>query len=230
MSLKYFLIDNPLTRDPNDHRAISKHDKTATEKDIIDLINYRNVGVSRSQIKAVLDEYIAAVQRLLKEGHKIQLPLVSITPTVAGVFADHKDSFDRTRHGVNINVRAGVELAMMAALIEPERVQPEQSLPVINVFLDITTNKENEVITPRQPAKVFGLNLRVDVADAKQGVYLMRTDTNKETKISVFVDNQPSKLAFVVPNLNKGEYILKVRTLINQKPCTAEHSLPLQVK
>lgn len=227
MSLKYFLIDNPLTPDPTDHRAVSKHDKTATEEDVIDLISYRNVGVSRSQIKAVLDEYIVAVQRLLKEGNKIQVPLVSITPTVAGVFLDNKDNFDRARHGVNINVRAGVELAAMAALIEPERVQPEPSIPVINTFLDITSGQEDQLITPGQPAKVFGLNLRIDIADAKQGVYFVRTDNNKETKVSVFVDNQPSKLAFVVPNLSKGEYLLRIRTEFNR---TAEHGLSLPVK
>lgn len=230
MSLKYFLIDNPLTPDPTDHRAVSKHDKTATEEDVIDLINYRNVGVSRSQIKSVLEEYTVAVQRLLKEGHKVQVPLVSITPTVAGVFLDNKDSFDRDRHGVNINVRPGVDLAMMAALIEPERVQPDQTLPIINTFLDITSNKEDEVITPGQPAKVFGLNLRIDPTDTRQGVYLVRTDTNKETKVSVFVDNQPSKLAFVLPTLTAGEYLLRVRTLINQKLYTAEHGFPLRVK
>ena len=67
---------------------------------------------------------------------------------------------------MNINVRAGVDLAMMAALIEPERVSPDQNLPLVNTFLDITTGQEDEVITPGQPVKVFGINLRVDPADA----------------------------------------------------------------
>ena len=103
-------------------------------------------------------------------------------------------------------------------------------MAIINAFLDITTSQEDQVITPGQPAKIFGINLRVDTADDKQGVYFVRTDNGKETKVSVFVDNQPSKLAIIIPpGLSKGEYTLNVKTLLNQKYATAEHGLTLRV-
>ena len=50
--MKYYLIDNPITPDPNDMRAVTVHDKTYTMNDILEMIDYRKVGLSRSQITA----------------------------------------------------------------------------------------------------------------------------------------------------------------------------------
>ncbi len=229
MALKYFLVDNALTPNPTDCRAVSKHDKTITMKQIIDLINYRNVGVTRSQIVAVLDEFMEAIKMFLKEGDKIQTTIFTITPTVSGVFIDMNDTFDRSRHGININISPRGELEVVSDIIEPIKIQQDKNLPQINTFFDITTDQNDAVITPGLPAKIFGFNLRVDQADDEQGVYFTRLSNNKDTKVSVFIDNNPSKLSIVVPALPAGDYALKVKAKINGKLYTTEHFATLQV-
>lgn len=165
----------------------------------------------------------------LKEGDKIQTTIFTITPTVSGVFIDINDTFDRSRHGININVNPSSELEEVSGVIDPIKTQQDKNLPQINAFFDITTDKNDEVITPGQPAKISGLNLRVDPADQEQGVYFTRLSTGKETKVSVFIDNNPAKLSIMAPALAAGDSALKVKVKISNKLHTAEHFATLQV-
>lgn len=228
--MDYFLIDNPLTPDPTDFRAVTKHEKTITLEEIIDLIDYRSVGVSRAEIITVFEEYTVAIKRYLKEGRKIQTPLFTLRPTVAGVFTDINDTYDSSRHGINLKLQATDELEEVTRFIEPKKISPDANLAVIKRFYNVTTDSYDDVITPGQPAKILGDNLRVDPADPQQGVYVVQQSNDKKTPVTVFVDNLPSKLAVVMPtNLPKDDYSIRVRALVGKQLQTAEYPGTLKV-
>lgn len=218
--MKYYLIDNPITPDPNDMRAVTVHNKTYTMNDILEMIDYRKVGLSRSQIEAVLREYGAALAFILTQGDKILTPLFNITPTVSGVFTDRHDRFDRNRHGINLKAKAGVEIQKVADLIVPEKITGNKPAPLIDSFFDKGSQTTDERLTPGKMARMNGLNLKFDETDPQQGIFLIQRDTKKETQVPVgdVLDNTGGTLTFQVPDkLPKGTYTVEVRSTMKGK-------------
>ena len=134
--MKYYLVDNPITPDPTDWRAVTQHDKTYTMEDILEMIDFRQVGLSRLQVEAVIEEYGVALTFILSQGGKVLTPLFNITPTVAGVFTDKQDRFDRSRHGINLRIQPGTQLQKVTEQIEPEKISGNKPAPVIGAFFD----------------------------------------------------------------------------------------------
>lgn len=87
-------------------------------------------------------------------------------------------------------------------------------MPVLDSIEDITAGTFDETITPGQPLRIEGDNLKLDTADENQGVFFIETATKNRTKATVFVDNQPKKLTVVAPALPQGEYEVVVRCMI----------------
>ena len=232
MNLKYYLADNPLTKDETDFRAVSKHERTVTHEELIDMIvSYRNVGMSRSQILSVLDEYLKVVGLYLKNGDRIETPFMTINPTVAGVFTSAEDVFDRARHSINLNVQLGDALQAVEPFITPQKVEADKTAPVIINVHDVASGTNDELLTLGQPIKVVGKRLKIDLGDPQQGVFFAPVSNGKEVRGAVYSDNFPKKLTVTVPAaLAKGNYIIKARTMINKKLHTAEYEGILQAK
>ena len=232
MNLKYYLMDNALTKDPTDFRAVSKHEQTITHEMLVRMIvEYRNVGVSKSQIMAVIEEYLNVMLLFLKDGNRVQTPLLTISPTVAGVFVNAQDSFDRERHSINLNVQLSDALQAAEAFITPQKVEPDKTAPVINHVYDVASDTKNEMLTVGQPFKVMGKQLKIDPTDLQQGVFFVQTNNGKETRGEVYSDNFPKKLTVTVPaKLATGSYTIKTRTMISNKLHTAEYEGMLKVQ
>ena len=232
MNLKYYLADNPLTKDETDFRAVSKHERTVTHEELIDMIvSYRNVGMSRSQILSVLDEYLKVVGLYLKNGDRIETPFMTINPTVAGVFTSAEDAFDRARHSINLNVQLGDALQAVEPFITPHKVEADKTAPVIINVHDVASGTSDTVLTLGQPVKVIGKRLKIDLADPQQGVFFVSVSNGQEVRGEVYSDNFPKKLTVTVPaSLAKGNYIIKARTMISKKLHTAEYEGILKAK
>ena len=224
MNLKYYLLDNTLTPDPTDMRAVSKWEQTITHEQLVSMIaEYRNVGVSKSQIMSVLEEYLEVMLLFLKTGSRVQTPLLTISPTVAGVFINEEDTFDRERHSVNLNVQLSDALQAAEAFITPQKIEADKTAPVITQVYDVASDSKNTALTVGQPVKILGKQLRIDSADPQQGVFFVHANNGKETRGEVYSDNMPKKLTVTVPaKLSPGSYTIKVRTVINNKLFTAE--------
>lgn len=218
--MKYYLIDNAITPDPTDMRAVTLHDKSYTMNDILEMIDYRKVGLSRSQIEAVLQEYGAALAFILTQGDKVLTPLFNITPTVSGVFTDKQDRFERGRHGINIKAKAGTQLQKVADLIVPEKISSSKPAPLIDSFFDKGSQTTDERLTPGKMARISGIQLKFDEEDPQQGIFLIQRDNKKETPVPVgdILDNTGGTLTFQIPDkLPKGSYTLEVRSTMKGK-------------
>lgn len=231
--MKYHLVDNPLTADPSDYRASTVHDETYTMDDLKEMIVHRSVGLTDSQVESVLEELVVAVVFLLKKGGKINTPLFKITPTVAGVFTDRKDGFDRARHSINLKLKPGLRLAKVSDLIEPEKINPPKSTPVVDEFVDKGSSSSDEFITPNKIARIIGSNLKFDESDPAQGIFFINTANKKEVKVdnADLLDNTGSKLSFQIPaTLASAEYVVEVRSTMSGKDLRSGRSESMLVK
>ena len=213
--LKYFLKDNKLTPDPDDYRAVTVRGNSNDMEDIIDVMMHRPVGVSRVEVASVLEELLVAIEFLLKRGESITTPLFKISPVVSGVFVGQDEAFDRSKHQVRISVNAGTRMSSIAREIEVERVSETLRTPEPVQVTDMSTNVRNQALTPGEPARIQGSRLKVDVADAAQGVFLVNEATDVEVKAGYLLDNVPKTITFIVPDtLPSGNYRLEVRSTL----------------
>lgn len=213
--LKYYLKDNKLTPDPDDYRAVTVKGKSNDMEDIIEVMMHRPVGVSRVEVASVLEELFVAMEFLLKRGESITTPLFKISPAVSGVFNGQQDAFDRTKHQVRIKVNAGTRMSRIAREIEVERVSENLRTPEPVEVIDMSTNVKNQSLTPGEPARILGDRLKVDVADAAQGVFLVNESSGAEVKAGYLLDNVPKTITFIVPDtLPSGSYRLEIRSTL----------------
>ena len=84
--------------------------------------------------------------------------------------------------------------------------------PVINKVTDSTTLSENDEITPGAPITIEGKNMRVIGEDASVGLFFTPTAGGEAKKVSLFVQNDPSKIICVVPALSNGTYTMSITT------------------
>jgi hypothetical protein len=103
--------------------------------------------------------------------------------------------------------------------------------------LDITSGSENDILTPNLPLKIWGHKIKVEGDNAANGVYFVHQATKERIKVpkNGFVDNNPSEITVVIPNLPlAGTYKLEITTqyshgshssLKDPKTTTFEHIL-----
>ena len=121
MPLKYALLENRLTEDPNDYLAKVQDLQSKSIDDIIDVMIGRGSTVTRAEALSVLEEYSAALEQLLRDGHSIHTPLFNLVPSIKGVFDDKNESFNSERHQVRVNVNPGTRLRQIESQIQVER-------------------------------------------------------------------------------------------------------------
>ncbi len=212
--LLYYLVDNHLTPDPNDCRAVTQHQGNYTQQDLVDEISHRNVGLTRSQITSVTDEYLIAMVRLLQRGGKITTPMFTITPKVAGVFRDKKDSYDPSRHRIRLKMQPSSELKAEISRIPVEKTTVIKPQPELDTFLDMASDTD-DTLTKGKAGRLFGSQLKCNLDDATQGIFLVAQGDGAVTRIANedVIDNRDSLLTFLIPTtLAKGQYALEIRS------------------
>ncbi len=108
--MKYYLVDNPLTEDKTDFRAVPVSGKKRTMQDLVQQIVYRSVGLTDSQISSVLKEFQAATEMYLAEGDTVETDMYTMQPRIRGVFHSVNEGFNRDKHEVYIKVKANGSL------------------------------------------------------------------------------------------------------------------------
>ena len=214
MSIKYSLIPNHLTSDPEDHMAIVQDQTSRTIDDIIEEIADRGSTVTKADILSVVEEYQAVIAKFLEDGDIINTPLFRTSASISGVFDDQTDSFDRLRHYVRLNVTPGSRIGEIAEDLSVEKVAATRIEPVLEIFKDFISDTQNDTLTPGGAAEIRGSHLKVDPAEADQGVFFIASD-GTETRVDTIMRNKPANLIFMVPDsLASGEYEVEVRSLL----------------
>jgi len=214
MKIKYYLVDNLMTDDPNDCRAQVTGYEAITENEIFDYITRKGSGITTAEAKANYQEIIEAHEYFLKQGYGINTEFINARPSIQGVFKDKNDSFDSSRHQVKFKVHLGKRYNQTALDIKVEKVEPVSNAPVPSDLEDLTSGTINDVITPGGVATLTGTRLKFDQADINQGLFFVASNGAATTRVSKVIDIKSSKVIFMIPaELVNGEYTLEVRIL-----------------
>lgn len=211
MPIKYALYENTLTDNPDDHRAVVKHQTRRTMGDIIERMIRRGSTVTKAEALAVIEEYHAAIRDFIANGDRIATPMWQVSVGVKGVFRGDDDRYDPERHEIRIAASGGPELRALAEALTASKIEKDLPRPAVTHFHDFGSDTDNETLTPGGTAKIHGHRLKFDPDDLQQGAFF--TDKGgTETRIQQYLYNKPSQLIVILPDgLSPGTYRLEVR-------------------
>ncbi|WP_054718534.1 DNA-binding domain-containing protein [Marinifilum fragile] len=229
MTLRYGLIPNHLTDDPNDYMGVVTNNESVTVDSIVEQMIGKGSTITKAEALSVIEEFEYAVVEAVKNGNSVNTQLFRITPSVSGVFNDQNDGFDPARHAVRLNLNAGSRLIEAISDIELRKVEITSPQPILQQFVDLKTNVINESFTAGQIASIRGSLLKFDTGDTQQGIFFIATD-GSETRVENVVKNKPSELLFFVPeNLTSGNFTVEVRTVLQNTKAVRKGILPVDL-
>ena len=203
MAINYALFENHLTSDPNDYSARVQSSGSVDIDAIADRMIDQGSTTTKADILAVLEDTIKACEGYLLDGYRVNFGgLCEFFPRVSGVFDGITDSFDSSRHRVDVGANPGSRIRKTvrdnASVSKQETVLPSPS-PV--EYADLTSGETNGTITIGSIGTLNGHRLKYDTAHADEGIYIIDADTGTEFKITAVQKNKPSQLVFLVPTL-----------------------------
>lgn len=216
MALNYYLVDNTMTPDPNDRRAVVLPRQSFSINAIIDQMISRGSTVTKAEALSVYEELSLAMENILKEGNSINTPLFKVTPTITGVFVNDEDSFDPERHEVKLRINPGLRLRQTEAKIMVERTTGVRPQPTPIHFDDYGSETQDDIITSEKTGRITGSLLKFEESDPQQGVFFVNLANGSVKQVTgKFVKNKPGELIFSNPaGLTPGTYRLEVRAVL----------------
>jgi len=127
------------------------------------------------------------------------------------VFESPMDSFDGNRHKLNINLTKGLKLREIESKVKFEKTNAASPQPQIQEVKDSVSGKVNEILTRKGVVEVRGYNLKVEGDNPNCGLWFV-TEEGKEFKANVIIENKPSKIMAMLPEIDGNKVQVKVVT------------------
>jgi hypothetical protein len=214
MKIRYYLLDNPITPDPNDRRAQVFDYEVITEDELLAYIAREGSGITMAEAKANYEGTIGAIDYFLQRGCGFNTEFLKIRPVMPGVYRDDDDRYDPNRHKIKFRVSLGRRYNRVTDNVKVEKVTPPNNLPLLTSFEDVASETVNDILTPGGTAVLTGLRLKFSRDDAQQGIFLIDSAKN-EYRIEKILSHTGTKVVFQLPAaLASDEYSLEARVLI----------------
>jgi hypothetical protein len=211
---KYCLINNPLAKEGKNFVALVRSEKTINlDRFLKDMVD-EGTGLTRPQALAYFEKMTQLVLRYLEQGYFVSTPLFRYRTSIAGIFDQKYELFDRSKHVINITASAGTRIRSLATIEDPVKVSVSKTSPEIFMFVDSVTDECNITGTSNDLAVILGSQLSFDKTDLKQGIFFISVaNPANEFRSAVYSRIKPSEINFKTPNLEPGEYNVVIRNM-----------------
>ena len=212
--VNYAVIENSVLSDGSYMAKICNSES----KELDDVIAYmvaEGTGLTRPQAYAYFEKLVQTFEYFLSQGHRINTPLLRVTPSIGGKMLGKRDVFDPTRHTLHIRSCSGTRLSALENAIKTKKVKYRKALPNPEEFTDSVTGVANLSATPGDIGVLRGNLLKFDKDDLAQGIFFIaENDPTQETRVSSYSGVKPAEVHCRIPNLVPGSYRLVVRAFI----------------
>jgi len=212
--LQYSLTENLLTEAPDDYTALVQPLGTYDKEAIITEMLRRGTLLTRTDILAVLNGFEETVRDITRDGGTVNTPLFNTSFSISGVFDGAMDTFDGNRHKLNVNLTKGTVMRDIESQVVIEKTGTVIPQPTILEVKDSVSGKVNEQLTPGGVVELMGVNIKIVGENADCGLWFVPV-SGEAVKAQVIVQNKPSSLIAMIPNLSAGTYTLKEVTQFN---------------
>jgi len=217
MPISYALFENNLTTDPSDFAAVVQIVDSLDLEEIADRMIAQGSTTTKADILAVLEDLIAAIEAVLQEGGRVNLGgLFEMYPRIRGVFNGAMDTFDPTRHTIDVGCKAGSRVRntvqSKATVNKQEAIKPA---PNPLQYLDTATG-DSTIITTGNIGTLVGHPLKFDQAAADEGIFINTFTGPVQIPNTNIQKNKPGELVWLNPaTLFLGAATIEVRARVD---------------
>lgn len=209
--LKYSLIENLLSKNPNDFKAQTQPADNCDKEAIITEMLRHGTLLTRTDIVAALNCLEETILDIIVSGKTVKTPLFRTSFSITGVFEGPLDNFDDKRHKLKVNLTKGPQLRDRIARVSLEKNETVIPQPQILEMKDCLTGKINERLTPGGALELWGHNIKISGQSTDCGLWFVPA-LGEAIKAQIIISNKPSTLIAMIPALPTGNYMLKVVT------------------
>ncbi len=212
MPIHYVLRDNKLTTtDLTDFAAIVIPVGSAGLEELATRMVERGSTTGKADILAVLEDLSGAVESLLLDGFRVNLPIVSFSTSIGKKFNGLTDTFDPARHTLDASASAGPRLkdAIRTKGTTQKDIAPVPA-PVLLQFKDMTSGEINNHAKSGGIGEIKGENLKFDQTKTDEGIFFVPA-TGAAIKVAIVSTNLPKTLTCQIPTLTAAPFTLEVR-------------------
>ena len=105
-----WLVDNPLTEDPNDFTLKVKSGNMVTTEDIAKALQAEGCEFQLETLIDILNRGDRIIRNKLLAGFSVGTGVFYAYPSVSGVWHDKNETLDDSRHKVGVNFQLGASL------------------------------------------------------------------------------------------------------------------------
>jgi hypothetical protein len=212
MPISYYLRKNHFSDDPYACRAFVSPVRTVELNDVIERMIEMGSTVGDADMLGVFVLFSTVLEAMMSEGTNVNTPFANYRTSIKGIFVDHQDSFDHSRHKIVPSVSAGKRLKhYFLNDISTAKIESVNKGPQLLEFTDHASGETNRNATPGNMATIAGHRLKVNPENKSHGIFFIAKDST-ETRVKVIGQNSPSRLRFNIPDsLASGNYSLEVR-------------------
>ena len=138
--------------------------KSLTQKDLVRKMKALSTTVSTVDMIAVLEALGIICEDSLLEGYSVKVnKLVTLSPTIKGVFENELDHFDPKRHKIQIVAAADVNTRKTVRQnAKVNKVEIPTTAPSIKQYFDYHTNTADTTITSGNLGTIIGKRLKIN--------------------------------------------------------------------
>jgi len=211
--VKYALKANTLGDDTKGCIAIVSAIGAANLNDVIGHMIAEGAGLTRPQAMAYFEKLTQSVEYFVGLGFSVSTPLFRTRTSISGTFAGKNDSFDASRHRVNVRTVSGVRLSKLEKNLPTVKIKFNRLFPLPEILTDSSTDTENGRITSGGTAVLRGSLLKFNPKDAQQGIFFVAADNPaEEIRVEIYQTIRSNEITFQIPELQANEYTLVVKS------------------
>jgi len=213
--IKAWLYENFLTPNPNDYMARVSSERTLNTRDICEAaVNRGGAATTVQAMDHNVNLFFKEMVYQMCDGYSVNTGYFLAGTVIKGVFDSPQEKFDPKKHSVNFQFNQGAFLIKELPTIEVEIMGIAEVSTYIGQVTDIKTGTVNELLTPGRNLRINGSKLKLVGENPEVGIYFINQSTNESIKVdaSDVVNNNPSELIIVIPQLTAGNYRLEIAT------------------
>jgi len=203
MTIRYALFENKLMHATgNEFVAMVTASGTADFEAVAARMANMGTTVTKADILAVFADLSKATESLLADGFNVNFDgLCNFRCSVKGTFDGPTDSFDSSRHRLEVNASVGAHLRKTvinnAQITKTDTIIPA---PTPAELVDTASGTVNDLLTVGNIATINGWRLKFAPDAGDEGIFLI-ADDGTEIKAASVATNKPAQLTFLVPDL-----------------------------
>lgn len=214
-TLNAYLYENHLIDDAVSYYARIVANRSLSFEEVCEsAVSRGGSTMSVNDIKKGAEAFFTELSYLVCDGYSVSTDWLNASLKIVGTFDKPHATFDDDEHKVKFAFTPGTVLRneLKATSIEMKGLADSQGY--IDQVVDMKTGNIDSTLTVGRNLKIVGDKIKIVGDDASVGVYFINSTDETVTRVDddEVVQNTPSEVLIMTPELAAGDYTLRIVT------------------